>query len=137
PPRARRGSRTKTTMPVWAAARANKSKPSSGESTRGGANPKRRWAKSTCRAIPAGLGKRWAGRRKKAHSPIHGIILASPSERIRFMLPEQQKQLISHIETAVRGLLPDAQPTIVLERPKVAAHGDIACNAAMQLAKAA
>jgi len=53
------------------------------------------------------------------------------------MLPEQQKQLISHIETAVRGLLPDAQPTIVLERPKVAAHGDIACNAAMQLAKSA
>ena len=53
------------------------------------------------------------------------------------MLPGQQQQLISHIEAAVRSLLPDAQPAIALERPKVAAHGDIACNAAMQLAKAA
>jgi arginyl-tRNA synthetase len=53
------------------------------------------------------------------------------------MLPGQQQQLISHIESAVRQLLPEAEPNIVLERPKVAAHGDIACNAAMQLAKAA
>ncbi len=53
------------------------------------------------------------------------------------MLPEQQRQLISHIESAVRDLLPEAQATIVLERPKVAAHGDIACNIAMQLAKPA
>ena len=53
------------------------------------------------------------------------------------MLPGQQQQLISHIESAVRHLLPDSQQAIVLERPKVAAHGDIACNAAMQLAKAA
>ncbi len=53
------------------------------------------------------------------------------------MLPEHQKQLISRIESAVRALLPDAQPTIALERPKIAAHGDIACNAAMQLAKPA
>ena len=53
------------------------------------------------------------------------------------MLPEHQKQLISHIESAVRALLPEAQPTITLERPKIAAHGDIACNAAMQLAKPA
>lgn len=53
------------------------------------------------------------------------------------MLPGQQLQLISHIEAAVREVLPDSQQAIVLERPKVAAHGDIACNAAMQLAKAA
>jgi arginyl-tRNA synthetase len=53
------------------------------------------------------------------------------------MLPEQQQQLISHIEAAVRELLPDATTAVVLERPKVAAHGDIACNVAMQLAKAA
>jgi len=53
------------------------------------------------------------------------------------MLPGQQQQLITHIETALHDLLPDAQPAVVLERPKVAAHGDIACNAAMQLAKAA
>lgn len=53
------------------------------------------------------------------------------------MLPGQQQQLISHIEAAVREILPDAGQPIVLERPKIAAHGDIACNAAMQLAKAA
>ncbi|NYT24566.1 arginine--tRNA ligase [Alcaligenaceae bacterium] len=53
------------------------------------------------------------------------------------MLPGQQKQLISHIEAVVRELLPDVQQAIALERPKAAAHGDIACNAAMQLAKAA
>src|SRR5690554_2540970 len=53
------------------------------------------------------------------------------------MLSGQQTQLISHIESAVRAVLPDAQPAITLERPKIAAHGDIACNAAMQLAKAA
>ena len=53
------------------------------------------------------------------------------------MLPGQQKQLISHIETAVRELLPESQQAVALERPKVAAHGDIACNIAMQLAKPA
>ncbi|NLC35653.1 MAG: arginine--tRNA ligase, partial [Alcaligenaceae bacterium] len=53
------------------------------------------------------------------------------------MLPGQQQQLISYIEAAVRELLPENQTTVALERPKVAAHGDIACNIAMQLAKAA
>jgi len=53
------------------------------------------------------------------------------------MLPGQQQQLISHIETALQELLPDTQAAVTLERPKVAAHGDIACNIAMQLAKAA
>ncbi|WP_313066663.1 arginine--tRNA ligase, partial [Achromobacter animicus] len=33
--------------------------------------------------------------------------------------------------------LPDAQPNVLLERPKVAAHGDVATNVAMQLAKPA
>ena len=53
------------------------------------------------------------------------------------MLPGQQKQLISYIEAAVRELLPQTQQAVALERPKVAAHGDIACNIAMQLAKPA
>ena len=53
------------------------------------------------------------------------------------MLPEQQKQLISLIQAAVAQSLPDAQPTVLLERPKVAAHGDVATNVAMQLAKPA
>lgn len=53
------------------------------------------------------------------------------------MLPEQQNLLISRIQAAVNALLPEAQPSIQLERPKVAAHGDAACNVAMQLAKPA
>lgn len=53
------------------------------------------------------------------------------------MLLEQQKQLISLIQTAVAQSLPDAQPNVLLERPKVAAHGDVATNVAMQLAKPA
>ncbi len=53
------------------------------------------------------------------------------------MLPEQHQTLISCLQAAVASLLPEAQPTILLERPKVAAHGDIATNVAMQLAKPA
>ncbi len=53
------------------------------------------------------------------------------------MLPEQQKQLISLIQAAVAQSLPDAQASVLLERPKVAAHGDVATNVAMQLAKPA
>lgn len=54
------------------------------------------------------------------------------------MLPTQKDLLSSAIATAVQKIaqnLPDI-PTIVLERPKVAAHGDIACTVALQLAKA-
>uniref|UniRef100_UPI0033407095 arginine--tRNA ligase n=1 Tax=Castellaniella defragrans TaxID=75697 RepID=UPI0033407095 len=53
------------------------------------------------------------------------------------MLPEQHTQLTTLIQSALAGILPDAKPEIALERPKVAAHGDIATNVAMQLAKAA
>ncbi|MFY3548685.1 arginine--tRNA ligase [Achromobacter insolitus] len=58
------------------------------------------------------------------------------------MLLEQQKQLISLIQAAVGQSLPDAQAdtaraNVLLERPKVAAHGDVATNVAMQLAKPA
>ncbi|MCZ8403551.1 arginine--tRNA ligase [Achromobacter xylosoxidans] len=58
------------------------------------------------------------------------------------MLPEQQKQLISLIQAAVAQSLPDAQAdtaqaNVLLECPKVAAHGDVATNVAMQLAKPA
>ena len=51
------------------------------------------------------------------------------------MLPEQQHTLIQCLRQAVLALLPDASPNILLERPKVAAHGDMATNVAMQLAK--
>lgn len=53
------------------------------------------------------------------------------------MLPEQQLQLVSLIQAAVARNLPDAQAQVLLERPKVAAHGDVATNVAMQLAKPA
>jgi len=54
------------------------------------------------------------------------------------MLLEQQNHLATLIQQAVTQVLPDASaPTILLERPKVAAHGDLACNVAMQLAKPA
>ncbi|HLU16206.1 MAG TPA: arginine--tRNA ligase [Burkholderiaceae bacterium] len=53
------------------------------------------------------------------------------------MLAEQQQQLIVLIENAVKQPLPDVSPTVTLERPKVAAHGDIATNVAMQLARTA
>lgn len=53
------------------------------------------------------------------------------------MLLEQQNTLISCIHTAVAAVLPEATPTVLLERPKVAAHGDLATNVAMQLAKPA
>ncbi|OZI15992.1 arginine--tRNA ligase [Bordetella genomosp. 7] len=53
------------------------------------------------------------------------------------MLPEQQQQLISLLQAAVARVLPDVQATVLLERPKIAAHGDVATNIAMQLAKPA
>jgi arginyl-tRNA synthetase len=51
------------------------------------------------------------------------------------MLSEQQHLLISLLQTVIDRLLPGASPTILLERPKVAAHGDVATNVALQMAK--
>lgn len=53
------------------------------------------------------------------------------------MLLEQQNTLISCIHAAVCVVLPGSTPTILLERPKISAHGDLATNVAMQLAKPA
>ena len=54
------------------------------------------------------------------------------------MLAQHQQQLIALLRTAIAQVVPDAAPAdILLERPKVAEHGDIATNAAMQLAKPA
>ncbi len=53
------------------------------------------------------------------------------------MLPELQAQLSQLLAEAVTALLPDQTPSIKLERPKQADHGDIATNIAMQLAKPA
>ena len=54
------------------------------------------------------------------------------------MLPEHKLRVIGLIEQALTsaGLTTPEQPvTVVLERPKVRAHGDLACNVALQIAK--
>ncbi|MBN9476542.1 MAG: arginine--tRNA ligase [Bordetella sp. SCN 67-23] len=51
------------------------------------------------------------------------------------MLPEQQEQLLGLLGAAVKAVAPEATPTLLLERPKVASHGDAATNVAMQIAK--
>ena len=48
------------------------------------------------------------------------------------MLVEQKQTLIECLNAAVKQILPDAEFNILLERPKVAQHGDVAsmlpCN---------
>ncbi|MBB6592247.1 arginine--tRNA ligase [Ralstonia solanacearum] len=53
------------------------------------------------------------------------------------MLPSHKQTISQLLSDAVGTLLPEGtnRPEIVLERPKQAAHGDIACNVALQLAK--
>ena len=53
------------------------------------------------------------------------------------MLATQKHQIISLFRAALAPLLADTglQPTVVLERPRDPAHGDVACNIALQLAK--
>ncbi len=53
------------------------------------------------------------------------------------MLPEQHAQLIAIVQSALARAIPGAAHEITLERPKIAAHGDVACNVAMQAARAA
>ena len=53
------------------------------------------------------------------------------------MLAEQQQTLIQAFQQAIAPLLAgsDLQPQILLERPKQADHGDVACAIALQIAK--
>lgn len=53
------------------------------------------------------------------------------------MLASQKQQIIDLFQAALAPVVAgtDMQPTVVLERPRDSAHGDIACNIAMQLAK--
>ncbi|MGB3423449.1 MAG: arginine--tRNA ligase [Castellaniella sp.] len=53
------------------------------------------------------------------------------------MLPEQHTRLIALLRSIVDTLIPEQTLDITLERPKVAAHGDVASNVAMQAARAA
>jgi len=54
------------------------------------------------------------------------------------MLASQKQQIVALFQAALTPILAgsDVQPNIVLERPRDPSHGDIACNIAMQLAKA-
>jgi len=58
------------------------------------------------------------------------------------MLAQQKQHIISLIQHAIAAVIAETGsesqlvPTITLERPRDVAHGDIACNIAMQLAKA-
>jgi arginyl-tRNA synthetase len=56
------------------------------------------------------------------------------------MLAQQKQHIITLFQHAIRSVLTDpataiVPPAITLERPRDAAHGDIACNIAMQLAR--
>lgn len=51
------------------------------------------------------------------------------------MLPHIRTQITQSFQIAVAQIAPQAQVQIVLDRPKMSAHGDAACNIAMQLAK--
>jgi arginyl-tRNA synthetase len=53
------------------------------------------------------------------------------------MLPIQKQEIIDRIAATLPPLLADSglQPGVALERPKVAEHGDLSCNIAMQIAK--
>nr|MCU0869141.1 arginine--tRNA ligase [Burkholderiales bacterium] len=56
---------------------------------------------------------------------------------LRRAFPDLRSALESLLRDALRTALPEAADApIVLERPKSAAHGDYACNVAMQLARA-
>jgi arginyl-tRNA synthetase len=66
------------------------------------------------------------------------------SQQTYSMLPAQKETLETLLADAVKQVAVATQgaadaafvaPAIALERPKVAAHGDLACNVAMQLAK--
>ncbi|WP_374519106.1 arginine--tRNA ligase [Undibacterium squillarum] len=53
------------------------------------------------------------------------------------MLAQQKQEILQLLQTAVAPLLAgtELQPVIALERPRDPAHGDAACNIAMQIAK--
>lgn len=53
------------------------------------------------------------------------------------MLPEQSQTLEQALGEVALELVPEHNAKITLERPKVAEHGDVATNLAMQMAKAA
>lgn len=52
------------------------------------------------------------------------------------MTPELRRELTRLLHAALASVAPDiAAPEIILDRPKQASHGDLACNVALQLAR--
>jgi hypothetical protein len=53
------------------------------------------------------------------------------------MLAQQKQEIVALFQAALAPIVAgsDLTPNVVLERPRDPAHGDIACNIAMQLAK--
>ena len=53
------------------------------------------------------------------------------------MLAQQKQEIIALFQAALAPVLAGTSltPIVVLERPRDASHGDVACNIAMQLAK--
>ena len=53
------------------------------------------------------------------------------------MLAQQKQEIIALFQAALAPVLAGTslEPSVVLERPRDASHGDVACNIAMQLAK--
>jgi arginyl-tRNA synthetase len=60
-------------------------------------------------------------------------MLPAQKHTLETLLADSVKQVVQNAQVATQAAF--AAPAITLERPKVAAHGDIACNVAMQLAK--
>ena len=60
-------------------------------------------------------------------------MLPAQKHTLETLLADAVKQVAKALEGAAESAF--VEPTITLERPKVAAHGDVACNVAMQLAK--
>jgi arginyl-tRNA synthetase len=87
--------------------------------------------------LEIGLGYNWGF----SHAPaphLPRICQLVPPGGADYMLPAVKKDIVAALKAALHqalGAQTPADPVITLERPKVAAHGDLACNIAMQLAK--
>ncbi|QCP48042.1 arginine--tRNA ligase [Trinickia violacea] len=60
-------------------------------------------------------------------------MLPAQKQTLETLLADSVKQAATQVQGSTEAAF--AAPSITLERPKAAAHGDVACNVAMQLAK--
>ena len=85
-----------------------------------------RWSSSTAARIFSGIGGIRGARAPQVQSVT---MLMEHKSRLAALFGAAAEQLIAASGTAM------ALPAIVLERPKQAGHGDLACNLALQLAR--